>query len=155
MWRVLCSYSSNRYPAETDQQDQEMRNINEEVEGWRVGGGEWCRGGCLGAAFSSLFVIIVQFNSVLVLFILSPSPFPIPAILSDSSSSLWILYSLYSTSGAIAFILHTLRFSITIVGNWVPSSSDLYNRIVANGRLISHTTLLLTHTTLLNRLRST
>lgn len=39
MWWVLCSYSSNRYPAETDQQDQEMRNLNEEVEGQRAGGG--------------------------------------------------------------------------------------------------------------------
>lgn len=36
---MLCSYSSNRYPAETDQREPEMRNINEEAGEQRVRGG--------------------------------------------------------------------------------------------------------------------
>lgn len=71
IWWVLCSYSSNRYPAETDQQEQEMRNINEEVEGQRVGRGERCWAGCFWVDFTtppSLFL------SPYLCFSLFPSP---------------------------------------------------------------------------------
>lgn len=78
----MCSYSSNRYPAETDQQDQEMRNINEEVEGRRAGAGGQ---GDAEVDSSPLFVIVIPFNSVPAHFILSHFSFPLPSILSDSS----------------------------------------------------------------------
>lgn len=66
----MCSYSSNRYPAETDQQDQEMRNINEDVEGQKEGGGSDAEVDS-SERISLLFVILILLNSILVLFILS------------------------------------------------------------------------------------
>lgn len=59
---------------ETDQQDQEMRNIYEEVEGGSDAGD-----GCLREDFSSLFDIVIPFNSVRVHFISSHFSFsPLP-----------------------------------------------------------------------------
>lgn len=136
MWWVSCSYSSNRYPAETDQQDQEMRNINEELEGLEGGRRERSRGGSRGgsfrANFSSPSVIVIPLNSLhfivsrLSLFALHFVVFFLQPVISS--------LSLYSPRVWWLALLLTVRCYIALAGKWAPSSTELYNRVVANGR---------------------
>lgn len=126
VWWVLCSYSSNQYPAETDHKDQEMRNINEEVEEQNEGR-EWWYGGCYRAYSSSLFVYCITFSLSSLHF--NPSFLFLPSVLLVSSTSLVFLLSLHSQYG------DSIHFTdaFASVGKWLPSSTELYNRMISNG----------------------